>query len=110
MKTEHLTADLFVEAEEALRGLLALEHRGRLPITPSDITTDQAKLAYLKKLIERAGLSECCEQHLAAILVEKMEHTCHTHVTLEDYTLAVLKAVSEELALDAEQEKAAMHK
>jgi hypothetical protein len=98
MKTDCLTADLFLEAEEALRGLLAIEHRSRLPITNSDITTDAAKLEYLKKLVDRAGLNSRSECHLAAVLLEKMEHTSHTHMTLEDYAMAVLRSVAEELA------------
>ncbi len=98
MKIDHLTTDLFLEAEEALRGLLALEHRGRLPITRSDIMSDAAKLEYLTKLVERAGLTARCEQQLAVVLLSKMETASHTRMTLEDYALAILKAVSEELS------------
>src|SRR4051794_34067301 len=99
MKTDGLKADLFLEAEEALRGLLALEHRGRIPITRSNITCDKAKLTYLQQLAGRAGLASQCEQHLARALIGKIDRTPHSHLTVEDYALAVLKAVSEELAL-----------
>ncbi|MDB6027860.1 MAG: hypothetical protein JWM68_4083 [Verrucomicrobiales bacterium] len=99
MKIVGLKTDLFLEAEEALRGLLAIEHRGRIPITRSNITCDKAKLEYLQKLAERAGLASQCEQHLAKVLIDKMENSSHTHLTIDDYALAVLKAVSEELTL-----------
>ncbi len=98
MKTDCLKADLFLEAEEALRGLLALEHLGRVPIKESDLTTDERKLAYLQKLIDQAGLRARFDQHLLEILARKTERVCYTHMTLEDCAIAALKTASEEFA------------
>ena len=98
MKTDHLSPDLFLEAEEALRGVMSLEHRRRMPLTPADMANDTTKLAYLRKLADRAGLLTACDEKLLEVLVGKMDKTSHTRMTLEDFAEAVLKAVAEELA------------
>lgn len=97
MKTDTLETDLFLEAEEAIRGLMAIEHRDRIRMTKSDLTSENAKLEYLQKLVSCAGLQVQCDQNLSAVLLEKMDGEPFTEMTLDDYAMAVLRAVSGEL-------------